>query len=352
MKALVKVRPGPGGVQLLDVDKPVPAVDEVCIRVHYVGVCGTDIHIIHDEYEANYPVIMGHEFSGVIESVGSAVTGFHPNDRVVSLTAGYVCGSCRYCREGLLLQCPARKSIGSGMNGAMAEYLVIKADRIFRIPMGVRLQEAALCEPLACCVRSVIEKNRIHAGDYVFVSGPGAIGQLVAQLAKICGAHVTVAGVQGDSERLQIAKQLGADEIITQEREDNLDLVERITGGRLYDMAFECAGVKASSDNCFRFLRRCGQYVQVGLFGRPVNIDMDYALIREIQISNSFAANPGSWEIALRLLERRMLRLEPLTSAIYSLRTSWQEAIKMTESRQGFKVLLDCINDRAAGEKD
>ena len=342
MKALMKVHPGPGGVQLCEVDKPIPAADEVRIRVHFVGICGTDIHIIHDEYNAKLPVIMGHEYSGVIDSVGDAVTDFHPGDCVVSLTAGYTCGTCRYCRYGLFMQCPQRKSIGSGMNGAMAEYLVIKASRLFHIPNGVRMQEAALCEPIACCVRSVIERNHLHAGDYVYVSGPGAIGQVVAQLAKLCGAHVTVAGIPSDSERLQMAKHLGADEIITLEQEDTLPLAEKITDGRLYDAAFECAGVKASSDTCFRLLRRCGQYVQVGLFGKTINIDMDYALIREIAISNSFAANPSSWEITLRLLERRALRLEPLTSAIYPLHTSWQEAIKMTESKQGFKVLLDC----------
>ena len=214
MKALRKLHPGAGGVQLCDVPIPKPAADEIRIKVAYVGICGTDMHIIDDEYDANMPVTMGHEYSGFVDAVGEDVTGYEIGDRVISMTVGYACGKCKCCRQGNELKCPERKSIGSGMDGAMAEYVVVKADRAFHIPEGVPLKIAALSEPVSTVTRSVIEVSDIRATDYVYVSGPGVMGQIVAQLAKLSGAHVTVGGTNMDGERLALAKQLGAGVIV------------------------------------------------------------------------------------------------------------------------------------------
>lgn len=111
MKALRKLHPGPGGVALCEVPVPVPAADEIRVRVSYVGICGTDMHIIGDEYPAELPVTMGHEYSGVVDAAGAEVTAFQPGDRVISMTVGYACGQCKSCREGLELKCAQRLSL-------------------------------------------------------------------------------------------------------------------------------------------------------------------------------------------------------------------------------------------------
>lgn len=337
MKALRKLRAGEGGVALADLAVPEPGPDEIRVRVAYAGICGTDIHIIHDEYAADMPVTLGHEYSGVVDAAGSLVTDFRPGDRVISMTVGSACGKCRCCRQGNELKCPERKSIGSGMDGAMAEYVVVKADRAFLIPEGVSLEIAALSEPVSCCVRSVVEVSAVRAGDYVYVSGPGVMGQLTAQLAKLSGAHVTVGGTARDGERLALARALGADAVVDASRLE--ERAEEITHGQGFDVVYECAGVPASADACLRELRRMGQYVQVCLFGKPVPFDMDGALIGEKHIVSSFAAERSSFEITLRLLEAGRLRLEPFVSKIYPLER-WKEAVEAAESKTGYKFLL------------
>lgn len=339
MKALRKIHPGEDGVQLCDVPIPQPGDNEIRVKVAYVGICGTDMHIIDDEYDANMPVTMGHEYSGIVDAVGSAVTDFSVGDRVISMTVGSACGKCRCCREGNELKCPERKSIGSGMDGAMAEYVVVKADRAFHIPEGVSLEIAALSEPVSCCTRSVIEVSSIRAGDYVYVSGPGIMGQLVAQLARQSGAHVTVGGTNMDGDRLALAKKLGADVTVDVTACDIVQRTKEITYGAGFDLVFECAGVRPSADTCLRVLRKMGQYVQVCLFGKVIPFDMDGALISENHIVSSFAAERSSFEITLRLLDADRLQLEDFVSKVYPLE-QWEQAVADTRNKIGYKILM------------
>jgi L-iditol 2-dehydrogenase len=340
MKALYKLHPGEGGMALQEAKMPEPKADEVRVKIQYAGICGTDLHIASDEYPANYPVILGHEYSGVIDAVGSGVQGFAPGDRVVSLTAAVVCGHCRYCYEGLYMLCDSRKSIGSGINGTMAEYMTVPAHLLFAIPETVSMKTAALSEPLACCVRSVVEISAIRPGDFVYVSGPGTIGQIVAQLAKTAGAHVTVAGVATDAGRLALAKQLGADETVDVMAEDPMDAARRITGGELFDVVYECAGAQPSATTCLDVVRKRGQFVQVGLYGRTIQFDMDKALTKEVFMVNSYASERTSWVTGLRLLSQGRLNLEPLVSNVFRLE-EWEKAIAAARNRDGFKILFE-----------
>lgn len=339
MRALRKIHYGVEGVQLCEVPIPEPKADEIRVRVAYVGICGTDMHIISDEYPVNMPVTIGHEYSGVVDKVGSDVLDFRPGDKVISMTVGYACGKCRSCHDGLELKCSQRKSIGSGMDGAMAEYVVIKASRAFRIPEGVPMEIAALSEPVSCCVRSVIEVSKIRAGDYVYVSGPGVMGQLVTQLAKTAGAHVTLGGTDADTARLELARSLGADETVVVTQTDVDALGRHLTGGEGFDLAYECAGVRSSADTCIKILRPLGQYVQVCLFGKAIPFNMDGALIGEKHIVSSFAAERSSFEITLRLMKEGKLQLDHFISAIYPLEL-WEKAVADTAAKSGYKVLL------------
>ncbi|MEA4853027.1 MAG: zinc-binding dehydrogenase [Christensenella sp.] len=344
MKALVKFQKGTDGVELREVEKPSAGEGELLVKVYAGGICGTDIHILNDEYEANYPVVMGHEYSGTVEEVGKNVKGFQPGDRIISMTAVVTCGECEYCRRGLLMLCPERKSIGSGVDGAFTEYIRIPAELAFHIPENVSMDVAALSEPLACVVRGVVEMANIKAGDYVYVSGPGAIGQLAAQVARVSGAHVTVGGTDLDIERLEMAKELGASETINVMREDAQARAMEITGGRGFDVAFECAGAAPSAQTCLEVLKKTGQYGQVGLYGKKVPFDHDLALKKEIHIVNSYASERTSWEIVLKLFKQGNLRLEKLISNKIPLER-WREAFDIVERKEGFKVFLVVENE-------
>ena len=339
MKGLVKFKKGPGGVELRELEKPSPRPDELLVKIHAGGICGTDMHIFYDEYEAFCPVVLGHEYSGIVEETGSEVKNFKPGDRVISLTAAVTCGECEFCAKGLYMLCDARRSIGSGVNGAFAEYMVIPARLAFLIPDNISMDAAVLSEPLACVIRAVIEVSAIKSGDFVLVSGPGTIGQLTAQVAKTCGAHVTVAGTDQDISRLAVAKELGADETINVQQEDVTALSKKITGGSGYDVAYECSGAAPSAQTCLEVLRKTGQYSQIGLYGKPIMFDHDLALKKEIHIVNSFAQEPTSWEIMLRLFARNALRLDELISGKYPLE-KWEEAFDKVDRKEGFKIFL------------
>lgn len=339
MKALVKFEKGVDGVELRDIEKPAPGEGELLVKIYAGGICGTDIHILNDEYEANYPVVMGHEYSGTVAEIGDGVEGFQIGDRIISMTAAVTCGQCDYCRQGLLMLCPQRKSIGSGVDGAFTEYMRIPAKLAFHIPENVSMDVAALSEPLACVVRGVVEMANVKAGDCVYVSGPGAIGQLAAQVAKASGAHVTVGGTDQDIDRLKMAKELGADETVNVMQEDIHERAMEITGGRGFDVAFECAGAAPSAQTCLEVLKKTGQYGQVGLYGKKVPFDHDLALKKEIHIVNNYASERSSWEIVLRLLEQGNLQLEKLISDKIPLER-WKEAFDMVQRKEGFKVFL------------
>lgn len=339
MKALVKTKLGPDCMRYMDMPEPTPGADDIKVKVFACGVCGTDIHLMHDEYPSKPPIITGHEFSGVVVEAGENVTDFKPGDKIVTLTAVDTCEECEWCRQGLRMLCPERKSVGSGCNGGFAEYVVIPAKHAFHLPEGVSLKTAALCEPLACVVRSVCERATIKAGDFILVSGAGIMGQLTAQVAKASGGVVIMTGLQNDKERFALAKELGVFETVYVDEGDPLARIMELTGGMGVQAAFECAGVASSAKFCLEALMKTGQYLQVAIPGKPILFDMDLALYKEITISNSYASERTSWLIALRLLEKKMINIDPLVSDILPL-TEWEEAFRRTIEKTGFKFLL------------
>jgi L-iditol 2-dehydrogenase len=283
-------------------------------------------------------VIMGHEYVGIVDSVGAGVNGFEKGDYVISLTAGKTCGTCRYCRQGFLMLCEERLSIGSGMNGAFAEYMTISADLAIKVPDEIENKEVlAICEPLSCVVRAVIERATVKGGDAVLVTGPGAIGLLALQLAKVQGAYVIVSGTPQDEHRLELAKKMGADRIAV-DTESLKNIIKEVSPIGV-DVAFECSGAAPAAKICLESLRKQGLYSQVGLFGKEIQIDMDKFLYKEIQMTNGFATTRTSWETALRLLKNKQVDLAPLINSKVSLE-NWAEGFDIFMRKKAYKVLL------------
>lgn len=235
--------------------------------------------------------------------------------------------------------------MGSARDGAFAEYMTYPADRIFKIPEGVSMKAATISEPLACVVRAVLERTTINAGDYVYVSGPGVMGQFAAQLAKAAGAYVTVGGTNIDKERLALAKQICADDVVDIMDENAVEHAERVTGGHMYDVAFECSGSPRAIDTCIDILKKTGHFQQVALYGgKPVSVDLDKMLMKEITISNSYASERTSWQRLLNLMTAGKIQLEPYCSKILSL-DEWEEAMEMFENKEGYKILFQINPD-------
>ena len=241
MKALRKLGKGAESVQLCEVEKPIPGPNDLLVKVMAAGICGTDLHILAEEYSHSVPVTLGHEYTGVVEQVGSGVTDFQVGDQVISVSIAYSCGTCHYCRKGDPVHCTQKASIGVNVDGAMAEYMVIPADSAMKVPEQYKGSDIlALSEPIACCIRAVLEESEIYAGDVAVVSGPGIIGLLCVQLARLRGARVILSGTKADRERLELAKSLGAEWVC-----DNADDLEALLARETAygpDVWIECSG--------------------------------------------------------------------------------------------------------------
>ncbi len=338
MKGVAKLERGDGQVGLLDVPEPDVKAKHVIIEVKGAGLCGTDLHIYHDEYPSVPPVIMGHEVSGTVVDIGQNVTACQTGDRVTSETFFQVCGACQFCRDGLPNLCLNRKSIGTHVHGAFTQYVLVPEHNIHHLPPSVDTFAGALTEPLACCVHA-LELTRVEPGEVVVVTGPGAIGLLTMQVTKAAGAKVVVLGTEADEARLELAQALGADETFNVQTVDVPEKLNEITGGRGADVVFECSGAGPAAQTCLDLVRRRGRYAQVGLFGQPIQWDLEQVCYKEVQVSGSFATVASSWRKALTLLASGQVNTQALISHTMPL-TNWAEAFDIFESQRGLKIIL------------
>ena len=339
MKAVMKLAPGPGHVGLGQVPEPVAGPGQVKIAVAAAGICGTDLHIEADEYRNRPPVVLGHECAGVVAEVGSGVTTVAAGQRVTALPYAVQCGRCTYCRQGQYPLCSDRAAFGSGVDGAFAPYLVIPADIVRPLPEHVDLECGALSEPLACCVKAVQESATIRAGDLVVVVGPGPIGLLALQLVKLQGATAVLLGTAQDAHRLALGRDLGADLALQADADDLWSALGELSRGEGADVVLECAGVPAATRTALRAVRKRGQLVQMGLHGRPFELDFEQIVYKDLRVIGSFASSATSWDRALALLANGSLQLRPLISAVLPLE-EWEQAFAMVRRREGLKVLL------------
>lgn len=337
MLGLVKYDEGYGHIELREVPIPEPKDNEIRVKILAAGICGTDVHIMHNEYPHNPPVILGHEWVGYVESCGRNVKNFKQGDKVVSLTAYHICGHCKFCRDGLYMLCDERLSIGSGVNGAMAEYMVFPAERTFKVPDSIKYnEELAICEPLACCARNVIENSPLRAGDVAFISGPGPMGQLTLQCCKAQGAFVIMSGLPKDAERLRIAKELGADVVI--ENPDEVQDIIHKYAPQGADVVYECAGVAASVTACLHAMKKTGTYSQIGVLAKPTEFDFFEFMCKEGKMMTNAAQMPSSWELILKMLEQERFNLAPLIKK--EKLVNWQQAFDGFIAGEGFKTVL------------
>lgn len=341
MEGLVKFKRGDGNVEIRSLPEPEPRPDEVKIKVRAAGICGSDLHIYHDHIKIpiRVPVVMGHEFSGVIEKPGSSVKDLEKGERVTSETTASSCGKCIYCGNGNYNLCPERRIIGYWVDGAFADYCVVPAKMVHRLPDNVDFTGGALGEPLACCVHAVSELTGISAGDSILITGPGAIGLLCLQIVKAEGGIAIVCGTDNDKKRLEVARKLGADYVVNIQKESLPEIVNELTENRGVDVVLECSGSPAAVGMAFDSVRKQGKYTQVGLFGRPVEMDFEKVAYKELKVTGSLGQKRSAWEKGLQLMARGKISTEKLVTDIFPIK-EWRQAFAKAESRSGLKIIL------------
>jgi len=340
MKALVKYASGEGNVGIRDVAEPICGDDNVKVEIAFCGVCGTDIHVLHDTFRNFPPVTLGHEFAGTVVEIGKDVKGVKLGERIAGLGATAVtCGYCRYCRSGYFIFCSNRRGMGHGVNGAFTRYVLLRPDQLYRIPENFTLEEAAMSEPFAAAVQAVTEISRVAAGDTVLVSGPGPIGLLCLKLLVAQGIKTIVVGAPGDDDRLDAAKRFGASAVVNLGSEKLQDAIGEHTNGEGVDVAFECAGVAGSVRGCLESLRPRGQHVQVAICGQEIQFPIDRIFYKQLSMSGSVCYTSNTWDRMMKIYATGEVSLKEMISIKLPI-SDWKTAFDLCTTKKALKVLM------------
>lgn len=342
MKAVMKTAVGYDNMELTNIVEPEVQPGQVKIKVAYTGICGTDIHTFTGEYRnSKTPVVLGHEFSGVVVEIGENVTKVKVGDRVTSETTFTTCGECEYCVEKDYNLCPNRKGIGTQVNGSFAEYVVSREESVHVLSDEISLKAAALTEPLACCVHAALEKTTVQKEDKVLIFGPGPIGLLQCQVVKAQGAFVILAGITKDKNRLELAQSLGVDVVVDVQQENLEEVVFKHTDGYGVDKVFECSGAVPALNQGLPLVKKKGTFVQVGIFANKMNpLDQESIIQREINYVGTRSQKPSSWHTALQLLKDHKIDVDKMVTKVLPL-NEWREGFEAVRAGDQIKVLIE-----------
>lgn len=334
MKALVKLAKGPGHLELKS-DWPKPTVKPgwVLVEVAACGICGTDLHIQEDTHKNWPPVVLGHEYTGRIVEIGEGIENWKIGDRVVCEQHHGACLKCDACRRGAIHLCPSKRSPGWGIDGAFADYVLLPAWLLHKVPDGVSFRAATLTEPTAICITG-LDRVNLQVGERVLVIGPGPIGLISAMLAKSSGAsEVLIVGRSSSHTRLELAKSLGFS-TFELSAQDTLAVI-----GDTWDVSIDSTGAGESFTLACKATRRLGRVLELGISTTPkIEFEMNTAIFRSLTISLSMSSEFSSWDRALAMMASGKYDPTPLTS-IFSL-DDWEKAFHSVESRTSVKAII------------
>lgn len=334
--AVVNFAPEKGSVEIREIAVPVIGDDDVLLEVVNVGVCGSDLHqwTADHSWPVNYPVVLGHEFGGLIAAVGKNVSVWKEGDRVVSETAAIINPNSPMSKTGLYNLDPDRKGFGYGVNGAMTRYVRVPARCLHKVPAQLSFEEACLTEPCCVAYNSVAVNSSVKPGDRVIVIGPGTIGILCAAVARICGAEVAVVGLESDKLRLDIAKQYGCEPIIGDATEwaKNRD-------GLGADLIVDAAGASITLKMALQWVRPNGQITKVGWGPQPLGFSLDPLVQKNVTLKGSFSHNWPIWERVIALLASGSLNVKPIIGGVWAI-DKWKEAFEKMHHGEVVKSVL------------
>ncbi len=342
MQALVKTEKGVGHLRLLEMPEPRPGPGEVLVEVRASGICGTDVHVKNDTFPYWPPVILGHEFSGVVVELGAECRHYKLGDRVVGEPHTRHCGQCYLCRTGNVQICPEKRSPGWGIHGSMAKYLVMPELLLHGIPDSMDFDTAAVVEPTANAVHDVLERAGVVAGDFVVVLGPGPIGLLAALTARAAGAReVVIVGAPADAGlRLDKARELGFENVLNIGKDDVVETVMDLTGSVGADLVVECSGAPAAIAGCVDLIRKKGRICAIGLTGgRTVEFPWEKAAFKVADIHFCLSTSYTSWERAIHLMATGQIPAGEVITHRLPL-SDWEKAFEEIETLRALKVIL------------
>lgn len=326
--------------EVREVPLPEPGDHEVLVRNMACGICGTDVHIYHGEAgsaEVTPPVILGHEFSGIVEKVGSQVTSVRPGDHV-TLDPNMYCGTCRPCRMGRKQNCEHLFALGVNTNGGFAEYSISPETQCYRIHDTIDFDVAAMAEPLACVLHG-IDQAGIRTGQTVAVVGGGMIGLLMVQMAKLSGASTVVLSEPIEMRR-RIGLEVGADAAIDPLHENLAETIKKHTGRTGADVVIECVGRISAVEQAVE-LADLGATVLLFSVPAPdasISLPLFEVYKKELTIVGSMI-NPDTHQRAVNLINSGRLEIKKLITHSFGL-GQLDQAIHRQMGNDSIKVVI------------
>lgn len=344
MKAAVKVDERPLYI-MQEVDIPEIKPDEALVRVKTVGLCGTDVAIRNNTFMGRHgpvklPIIAGHEFCGEIVEVGSHVSKFKVGDRVTTSTIKG-CGKCYACKVGIFNRCRYWIHLGIDIPGCFAEYVAVPEEILFPVPEFISDEEVALLEPITTAVRA-FRTNHIPPGGFVVVLGPGPFGLFLQQVAKLSSPRkLVMVGLSRDKARLELAKKLGADEIIISDQEDPVEKIAEMTDGWGADLVLEATGNVEAVKQALKITCPGGLFLMGGSgFGgkevkfKPWNVVRDEKRMKGLQ-----GFTWPDYLLALEFIKNGSVKVKPMLSHVLPLEEI-NHACDLVENKEALKIVL------------
>lgn len=315
---LQQVMTAPGEIEFREVPIPEIGENQVLVKMKRLGICGSDIHVYHGKHPyTKYPVTQGHEVSGQIIKIGSAVKDFSVGQKVVIEPQVY-CGKCYPCTHGKYNLCDELKVMGFQTTGCASEYFAVDASKIDVIPDNMTYDEGAMIEPLAVTVHAAKRCENIE-GANVCILGCGPIGILLAQTCKALGAAKVMITDISDY-RLSLAKSLGADYTVNTRDIPFAKALIDIFGTDKADIIYDCAGNDITMDQAIQNCRKGGKIVLVAVFAARANVDLAKLNDSELTLDSTMMYRHEDYLDALRIVAERKVQLKPLMSKHFAFR--------------------------------
>ena len=332
-----------GKTELREVEKPVCGDKDIIIKVESAAICGGDVHFYNGTLDlGSYPIIMGHEFAGVIDEMGpNADPYWKVGDKVVSENTASVCGRCPACEKGNFVNCAHRRTLGCDEDGAFTQYVKIPGkllevykNCLFHLPGSIPMDVAPLLEPASNAYMAVVQEGEIMPGENVVVFGAGALGLFCVQIAKIAGAgNIILVGMLSDtSTRFPCGVKLGATHTIVNDGKCDLEKeIGEICGNSGVALCVDAAGVPSVLKQAVGIVRNDGIVVRIGMNDRPYNYGLNEINVKSIDIKGHMGYNTTSWRNVINLAAMGKLDLESMVT----------HRLPLTEIKKGFELLKD-----------
>ena len=330
----------PGKIEFRDVEKPAIRDDQVLIQIKRIGVCGSDIHVFHGVHPyTGYPIVQGHEVSGLVAEVGDQVEELCAGDRVTFMPQ-VTCGQCYPCTHGMVHICESLQVMGFQTDGAAQEFFAIDAEKVLQVEEHVSLDQVAMVEPTSVAVHALSRTGEDLEGKCVLVLGAGTIGNLVAQVAQASGAGAVMVTDINDY-KLEKAQECGIDFAINPNEEDLGQAIRRNFGPDRADLILECVGVQDTITQAVDHARKGTTIVVVGVFGRKPVVDLGLVQDRELSLVGTLMYQKRDYERAIELVAGGKLRLEPMITHHFPFK-EYLSAYEAIEEAQGnsMKVIV------------